>query len=263
MYSIETPENVNLGYEIAGLGSRFLAAVVDSLVITLLLVVTYLATIAFLITPLGETLSGWLGDWIVAIYFLITFALLWGYYIFFEIVWNGQSLGKRWFGLRVIRTDGMPISIVESVVRNLVRIVDFMPLYYGLGVAVMLLNASARRLGDLAAGTVVVKERQDVTLAAIGKAAAPFIVRSPDPLIAALGDPAAWPIERLADNDFYVVKEFLRRRHGLLNRAALAVKLAARLCQQLDLALPTGPWTPRACEAFLEQLAALEAKRST
>ena len=255
IYTVDTPENVSFGYEISGLGSRFLAALVDSLLLAILLLVTYMTTVAFLLTPPGTALSKALGDWIVAIYFLITFAFLWGYYIWFEIIWNGQSPGKRWLGLRVIRTDGMPITLVESVVRNLVRVVDFLPLYYGLGVVVMMINAQSRRLGDLAAGTLVVKERKDVTLPALSKVAAPVIVHNPE-LIAALGAPTVWPVERLTDDDVYLVKEFLARRDSLLNRAPLAVKLAARLGTRLD---RTPPATPQACETFLEQLAALDA----
>lgn len=251
IYGVDTPENVTFGYEISGLGSRFLAALVDSLVLTVLLIVIYLATIAFLLSPPGKFISEMLGDWVAAIYFLITFALLWGYYIWFEIIWNGQSPGKRWLGLRVIRTDGLPITLVESVVRNLVRLVDFMPLYYGVGVVVMMLNSQARRLGDLAAGTVVVKERKDVTLSALGQAAQPVTVHNAE-LIAPLGDPAAWPLERLTEDDLYVVKEFLARRSRLINRAPLAVRLAARFGERLDLPPPA---TPQACETFLEQVA--------
>ncbi len=254
IYGIDTPENVTFGYEISGLGSRFLAALVDSLTLAALLTVTYMATIAFLVTPPGRAFSELLGDWIVAGYFLITFAMLWGYYIFFELAWNGQSLGKRWLGLRVIRTDGMPITVVESVVRNLVRVIDFLPLYYGVGVVLMMLNSTSRRLGDLAAGTVVVKERKDITLSRLARAAAPATVHHPE-LISMLGDPATWPLERLTSDDMYVVKEFLFRRASLFNRAALALRLAARLGRQLDVAPPD---TPQASEAFLEQIAALD-----
>ncbi len=254
IYSIETPENVTFGYQLAGMGSRFLAALVDSLVILILLMVIYLATIAFLVSPLGQAFGETLGDWVIAIYFLITFGILWGYYIFFELIWNGQSLGKRWAGLRVIRTDGLPITLVESVIRNLVRIIDFLPLYYGVGVVVMMINAQWRRLGDLAAGTVVIKERKDVTLKALGQVTVPITVHHPE-LITPLGNPATWPFERLSRDDLYVVKEFLVRRPNLLNRAPLAVRLAAKLCQQLDLPAPS---TPQTAETLLEQLAALD-----
>lgn len=252
-YEIDTPENVVFDYEISSLGSRFLAAVLDHLTLAILLFIIYLVTIAFLVTSSGQPIAEWLGDWLVAVYFLMTFAVLWGYYIFFELIWNGQSLGKRWLGLRVIRTDGMPVTLVESIVRNLVRAVDFLPLYYGLGVVVMLISAQSRRLGDLAAGTLVVKERRGVTLASLAQAAAPAVVHHPE-LIVALGDPAAWPLGRLSQDEMYAVKEFLARRSNLINRASLALRLAARLSAQLELASPA---TPQAAETLLEQLAAL------
>ncbi len=99
-------------------------------------------------------------SWIVAILGLISFILLWGYYIFFEILWNGQSPGKRWVGLRVIRIDGTPITLSESIIRNLVRIIDFLPTAYGVGVVTMFINTNSRRVGDLAAGTIVVHDRE-------------------------------------------------------------------------------------------------------
>jgi len=108
----------------------------------------------------------------VAVYVLVTFAIFWGYYIVFEMAWNGQTPGKRWIGLRVIKVNGYPISLVDSTIRNLVRVVDFLPAYYGLGVIAMFANAQARRLGDFAAGTVVVKERKEVTLESLRPPAA-------------------------------------------------------------------------------------------
>ncbi len=253
IYGFETPENVTLGYELAGLGSRFLAALVDSLAMAILLIIAYLTTLAFLLSPPGQAMYKMLGDWVVAIYLLFTFAVLWGYYIFFEIIWNGQSLGKRWLGLRVMRTDGRPVTLIESMVRNLVRIVDFLPAYYGVGIVVMLLSAQSRRLGDLAAGTLVVKERKEVTLSSLGQVAAPVVVQRAD-WIAALGDPSAWPLDRLTEDDLYIVKEFLARRPHLINRASLAIRLAAQLSERLELPPPA---TPQASETFLEQLAAL------
>lgn len=258
IYGVDTPENVTFGYEVSGLGSRFLAALLDNLILFGILVALFLGLIAFLASPAGEALDETLADWLVAIYLLVTFALFWGYYIFFELIWNGQSPGKRWMGLRVIRSDGMPISLVESIIRNLVRLVDFLPLYYGLGVVVMAANSQARRLGDLAAGTLVVRERKDVTLSSLGRLAAPVAVGSPH-LIAALGDPAAWPLERLTADEQHVVKAFLARRPDLLNRTPLAVVLAGRLAGRLELAVPD---SPLACETFLEQVAALDVSQA-
>jgi len=95
---------------------------------------------------------------------LFLFCLYWGYFAIFEIVWQGQTPGKRVANIRVIRDDGRPIDATAAVLRNLVRVVDLLPGMYGLGVIVMLLNRNSRRLGDFVAGTVVVHERQAESL---------------------------------------------------------------------------------------------------
>ena len=170
---IDTPENVIFGYRVAGIGSRFLAAIIDSLLIVVLEVVVnaavlLLARFIFRVSFAGNDDAGL--AWLLGIFGLIAFAFLWGYYIFFEMLWNGQSPGKRRMGLRVLRLDGTPITLSESIIRNLVRLVDFLPAYYGVGVVVMFINSQARRLGDLAAGTVVVHDRAAVTLESLAAA---------------------------------------------------------------------------------------------
>ena len=125
---IETPENVSFGYTLAGIGSRFMAAIVDTLaIIVLQMIVDAMIILIVLNVGNGELTSTWL----VAIYSLLGFVFFWGYYIFFEMLWNGQSPGKRWVGIRVVRTDGMPITLAESLVRNLVRTIDLLPVAYG------------------------------------------------------------------------------------------------------------------------------------
>jgi len=114
----------------------------------------------------GVAAAGFLGDvggrarygLLTGIFFLGTFVITSGYFMVFEILWNGQTPGKRLVGLRVIRESGYPIRPVDAVIRNLVRIVDWLPLVYGVGVLVMLLNQRSRRLGDFASGTIVVRE---------------------------------------------------------------------------------------------------------
>src|SRR4029079_4673215 len=119
------------------------------------------------------------GSLLAALGSLLAFAILWGYYIAFELLWNGQSPGKRAIGLRVVREGGRPITFVGSAVRNLIRIVDFLPALYGIGVVVMFVDRRSRRLGDLAGGTLVVKERRGVTLESL---TAPTVVAPPRPL---------------------------------------------------------------------------------
>ncbi|MFL7793662.1 MAG: RDD family protein [Anaerolineae bacterium] len=232
--SIDTPENVVFDYSVSGIGSRFLAALVDTLIILLLQIVVLLASV-LLISPLIN-LESWDSDmpvWIFAIFGLISFALLWGYYIFFEVLWNGQSPGKRWVGLRVIRTDGTPITFTESVIRNLVRLVDFMPAYYGVGVVTMFINAQSRRLGDLAAGTLVVYDHPTVTLESLQTK--PKWSERPQP--SATTD-LNLPIERLTDRDIQMAEDFLNRQQEFAKspstRAAVAHRIAQALLRRME-----------------------------
>ena len=116
--NIDTPENVIFGYEIAGIGSRFLAALVDTILIVILQAIAY-GSLFLIVNLLGaeSEILGFGAAVVIALATFIAFAFLWGYYIFFEIQWNGQSPGKRLAGLRVIRRDGTPITLTESVIR--------------------------------------------------------------------------------------------------------------------------------------------------
>lgn len=230
-FSIETPENVAFGYAVAGIGSRFLAALVDSLLILLLQAIVLTTLVVLANTFFGESLdAGADFAWLAAGFFLLAFAFLWGYYIFFEMAWNGQSPGKRWVGLRVIRSDGTPITLTESIIRNLVRLVDFLPGYYGVGVVTMFIDRQSRRLGDLAAGTLVVRDRASVTLESLASQSRPS-----DAPVSNLAGDASWPIERLSSQDLEMVEEFLRRRLEFPNSAELAARIARRLLSQMGL----------------------------
>lgn len=233
---IHTPENVAFGYQLAGIGSRFIAALADTLIIVLLQIIANLLLLLIIGPSLGaglEARDSRALSWAAALIGLIAFGLLWGYYIFFEMWWNGQSPGKRLVGLRVIRSDGTPISLSEAIIRNLIRLVDFLPLYYGVGVITMFIDAQARRLGDLAAGTLVVYDRGALTLESLERrqtAAARAI-----PYLDAEFDREALPLERLDARDVALANSFLERRYELENEAELALDLAQRLWQKMEL----------------------------
>jgi len=228
--SIDTPENVIFGYRVAGIGSRFLAALVDTTLIILLQLVANIGV--FLVARFVFNFS-FSGDetglaWLLAIFGLIAFGFLWGYYIFFEMVWNGQSPGKRWVGLRVMRLDGTPVTLTESIIRNLVRLVDFLPAYYGVGVVAMFISSQSRRLGDLAAGTVVVHDRAAVTLESLAAVPAGLT-----PGLSPTAGAGQWPVERLTSRDVELAEDFMRRRETLANRSALARRIAASLLARM------------------------------
>jgi uncharacterized RDD family membrane protein YckC len=147
----------------AGIGSRFVAALWDHLIISVAQILVTLAMIAILTSVgISTSLSGStdMGPvfFVLALLVIINFLILWGYFALFEIVWNGQTPGKRSGRIRVIRRDGQPVGAGEVIVRNLVRLVDFLPGFYGIGLITMFIDPQARRLGDMAASTIVVRE---------------------------------------------------------------------------------------------------------
>src|SRR5258708_32376855 len=158
-YSVLTPERVSLQYDIAGIGSRGAAAIVDTLIQSVALIVVLVALAAGLAAANAFLGSGaGAGTLFIALFALALFLVADGYFMLFEILWNGQTPGKRMVGIRVIRENGYPMRPIDAVVRNLVRLVDWLPGAYGIGVLTMLLNKRAKRLGDFASGTIVVRE---------------------------------------------------------------------------------------------------------
>ena len=161
--TIETPEHIQFTYELAGLGSRFLSLFVDSLIQilglgALALLAAYLeASIGFLRASRGGEIAGVPVLAFIILFSAALFAI--GYFIVFEMVWQGQSPGKRLAGLRVIRTSGQQIGFTESAIRNILRLVDVLPAFYSLGIFFVFFTQRYQRIGDLAAGTIVVKER--------------------------------------------------------------------------------------------------------
>ena len=244
-YIVDTPESIDFAYDVAGIGSRFMAALIDTLILVLLQLVVGLIG-AFAVAQLGDLDAA--QSVLLAIWATASFILLWGYYLVFELIWNGQTPGKRAVGLRTVREGGRPITAVASIIRNLVRIIDFLPGLYGLGVLTMFIDKRSRRLGDLAAGTLVVKERRAISLESLTNTMAPVLV-PPRPYDA----PAAplLPNLNLIDPaDYDLVQEFLRRRPELKteSRQRLGAQLADRLRQRLSLPPGGDP------ELFLEHL---------
>ena len=145
---VETPDHVVLRYTLAGVGNRGFAAVVDFLV-ALLITVGLEIGYGQIGAPGDAALGG--------VIRVLLFVLGWSYFILLEWLWNGQTIGKRVYGLRVINEDGSPAGFVAVFVRNLVRMVDFLPSFYGLGLLSIVFTSRSQRLGDLAAGTFVVR----------------------------------------------------------------------------------------------------------
>jgi len=141
--TVQTPEGIDLHLPLAGLVPRSLAWLIDALI--RMFIYTGLATVLLIF---GDTGAG--------LYLLSAFVIEWFYPVLFEVLRDGQTPGKRSYGIKVLHDDGTPISWSASLIRNLLRVVDFLPIMYGFGIATMMLNRDFKRLGDLAAGTIVV-----------------------------------------------------------------------------------------------------------
>ncbi len=157
--AILSAENVSVSVETSGLGSRLAALFIDTCLQCLVLLLLWLVlwgVSAYLVS--WSSLSSWLASTLEALYYIFLFLLFFGYYFLFEWLWDGQTPGKRYLGMRVTMANGLPLSMWPALVRNTVRLVDFLPMFYGVGSVVSMANALNQRAGDLAAGTIVVRE---------------------------------------------------------------------------------------------------------
>jgi uncharacterized RDD family membrane protein YckC len=240
--TIETPEQTSLEFRLAGIGSRFLALAAD----TVIQVSAALLALAAVETvyPLAR-LAGSLSQWMLAVAVVFGFLLYEGYFAFFEAVWNGQTPGKRFARLRVMKDDGRPIGVYDALARNLLRIVDQVPGIYAIGVIVMLFSKQSKRLGDYVAGTVVVHEQAL-------EAARPFAETG------AAGEAPALDTSRISVEEFQLIEAFLQRRDSLESgvRRGMAAQIAQRLGTKLGVEVPPWPACERLLEAVVEQVRA-------
>lgn len=156
--AVATPERVSVELPIAGLGSRAMAWLVDATLLGVVLLALYFAATLLAADPL-EGVRG-LSRAVRLAAGVALLSALWGYWTVLEVLWQGQTPGKRLVGIRVVQRDGAPVTAVACAVRNLLRLVDFLPACYPVGVITMLIDRQHRRLGDLAAGTVCVREER-------------------------------------------------------------------------------------------------------
>ena len=239
--SIETPEQVALEFPVAGIGSRFVAVLLDHLIqfgVVLGVGLLLLMISAAMGTRARESLAS---KWFVAGVIFAGFLLIWGYFTFFEAFWHGQTPGKRAMKLRVIKDAGRQITLFESLARNLLRIVDYMPSLYLAGVITMVCNRRNKRLGDLAAGTMVVHERVDAQpllyTGAVAAADRPWEM----PAVGQTMFPAD-AVARLTGNDLVILETFFARALDLPleTRAAMAYRILGEMCGRMAVGIPEG-----------------------
>lgn len=257
--TILSAENIEFQVETAGLGSRFAAVTIDMVI--QLTAFTVMSLVAYYVMG-GISPADWtqyvLG-FAKATFGIAAFFLFYAYFFIFEWLWAGQTPGKRWLGLRVIHATGMPATWWPVFVRNLLRIVDFLPFMYGAGSLVAVLNIHNQRIGDQVAGTIVARERRGADkrpLMTISEAVETFLNPQEKPRPEAQSDTPLAPIEaitevdvdpdsaairvKLSQEDYELVRDFLARRQQLsvTARERLAESLANRLGAKLGRALP-------------------------
>jgi uncharacterized RDD family membrane protein YckC len=267
-YVTSTPEGVSLSVVLAGLGSRMGAYAIDFLVQITIIIVAAIAVFVVARTTTSAYVA-------LGIYGLITFVTMFGYFVLFETFDSGRSLGKRALGLRVRRLDGSGVTFRASLVRNLMRILYAFPIFYLVDAALILWTQRNQRLGDLLAGTIVVRERFGDRQLVSNSWQDPNVWGAGPPQYGAPGygapgygapapfwlppEIAAWDVTAVTASDMTVIGTFLSRRHQYdpQARQSLAQELASRIAPKVGGVL--GPLHP---EAFLEAVAALKSARS-
>lgn len=239
-YRITTPDGIELDLQLAGLGSRFSAAAIDFLFKGLILI----ALVIVLLLAGGPA---------EALIIVASFLVYFGYDIVFEVGARGQTPGKKATGLRVLRRSGAPVDLPASAVRNLLRLIDGLPLSYLPGMISILVTRNHQRLGDLAAGTIVVRERGGET-----KVAVPEPQLHPARVAAPAGFGAAADVAAVSSEELTAVRDFLARRHGLPQhiRADIAQRMADGLRPRV-----VGADEAATPERFLETLSEAAAGR--
>ncbi|NVJ07871.1 RDD family protein [Myxococcus sp. AM001] len=221
-HTVLTPEYVEFRFTLAGLYSRFLAWLLDAVIVTLLTgtILTTLSLVMFAFPGFASALS-------IVIYFLVD----WGYAMTLETVWSGRTVGKRVMSLRVIQESGVRIGFYHAALRNLARPVDRLPLFYLVGGLTALVSGSQQRLGDMLAGTLVVRERRLKVPSALGTPGEEGLLA--DPLFVSR-------VKRLSSEEREVVLTAALRREELRMEARLRLfaALGARLQDALAMEKP-------------------------
>jgi uncharacterized RDD family membrane protein YckC len=240
--TIATPEGVDLELTLAGVGSRFVSALVDFTLQIVLLVG---------VSGVGAAVGAFGNGYGSVVVLLASFLVFAAYDVLFEVFAAGRTPGKRLNGLRVVRLDGSPVTFFTSAVRNVLRLVDILPGMYLVGIATILVTRQNQRLGDVAAGTLVVRERtEQPSLRELRMA-------EPQPQPASPG--YAWDVTAVSVDELTAVRSFLARRYDLTHEARY--RLAADLAGALRPKVVGAPEN-LGSEAFLEKLAVAKLPRA-
>lgn len=221
---IDTPEQIALELPLAGIGSRFLGLTIDTLLQFVLYVTGAFALGVAGALGLGRYLTWIRMTWAPAIAILFVFCVYWGYFAFFEIIWKGQTPGKRLAKIRVIKDSGRPINAYEAIARNLLRAIDGLPGMYGVGIVCMMLNSQNRRLGDFVAGTVVVHDKRTEEVKPQWNTITEPVATNPQ-------------LALVASEELVLIETYLHRRAEMdpILRDQVAYKIATRIAEKTGL----------------------------
>jgi len=249
---IETPERVPLHFALASIGNRFLACAIDHAIQALALGLIALTAIIMMSFPSVEQAVSSAPKWVLALMIITLFVIFAGYFAFFEWAWSGQTPGKRWLKLRVLREDGRPITFWEAAVRNLLRTFDMMPFpFYSVGLISVFSTNRDQRIGDMVAGTVVVRERE----AEAPEFSQVFATPVSDPALRRSFKPVDFTasLTSLTESEIQVVETFLRRRWDLADvpRQWMAWRVSLPILYKIR---PTYDPASFTYEGFLEEL---------
>jgi len=249
---IETPERVPLHFALASIGNRFLACAIDHLIQTLALLLIVLAGVVLSNVSAIQDVITSAPKWVGAVVILLVFLTFSTYFAFFEWLWSGQTPGKHWMKLRVIREDGRPITFWEAAVRNVLRVLDMFPYpFYSIGLISVFSTSRDQRIGDMVAGTVVVRERE----AEAPEFAQVFATPVSDPALRRSFKPVEFTasLNSLTDSEIQVVETFLRRRWDLSDvpRQWMAWRVSLPILYKIR---PTYDRATFTYEGFLEEL---------
>jgi uncharacterized RDD family membrane protein YckC len=227
---IDTPEQISLEFPLAGIGSRFMAMAVDTILQILLYTAGILAIVGLF--KYGPHLPGWLeflpGSWLPALLVIFMFCVYWGYFAFFEIIWKGQTPGKRLTGIRVIKNSGRGLNVYEVIGRNLMRGVDWLPSMYVVGIIAMMISRQNQRLGDHLVGSIVVHDKKVEDI-------------RPDWTSSEEKSSANPALSKISPEELVLIETYLQRRHTLEPgyRDATAHKIATRIIQKTGVDRPS------------------------
>ena len=249
---IETPERVPLHFGLASIGNRFIACAIDHAIQVFAIVLLVIGfTVILDISLLSDQISS-APKWVYAVLIVVLFLIFSGYFTFFEWIWRGQTPGKLWLKLRVIREDGRPVTFWEAAVRNFLRTVDMMPVpFYSVGLLSVFVSSKDQRVGDMVGGTVVVRERE----AEAPAFAQVFSTPVSDPAMRRSYRPISFTasLDSLNEGEIEVVEAFLRRRWDLseMPRQWMAWRVALPIMYKIRPQYDLETFT---YEGFLEEL---------